>query len=108
MNNKQRIEQAKIGKTIKTKATDDARRHNREIIRKTLLASKSIDYTQARQIEDHDNITERIEECYNELYDSEQSTIIHTDSKEIPELTPWEVEAARIDTNNGTGSGNDS
>ena len=29
-----------------------------------------------------------------ELYDSEQSTIIHTNPKDVPEVTSWEMEAA--------------
>ena len=28
---------------------------------------------------------------YTELYDSEQNTMIHTDPKEVPEITSWEV-----------------
>ena len=36
---------------------------------------------QVRKIHDQDKIIEIIEEFYTELYDSEQSTIIHTDPK---------------------------
>ena len=36
---------------------------------------------QGREIHDLDKTTERIEEFYPELNDSEQSTIIHTDPK---------------------------
>ena len=39
--------------------------------------------------------------------DSEQNTIIHTDRKELPEITYWEVEAALRDIMNGTATGND-
>ena len=49
---------------------------------------------QGREIHDQDTIIERIEEFNTELYDSEQSTIIHTDPKDVPEITSWEVEAA--------------
>jgi len=49
---------------------------------------------QSREIHDQDKIIERIEEFYTELYDSEQSTIIHTDPEEVPQITSWEVEAA--------------
>ena len=56
---------------------------------------------QGREIRDQDKIIERIEEFYTELYDSEENTIIHTDPKEVPEITSWEVEAAR-DMKNGT------
>ena len=30
-------------------------------------------------------------EFYTELYDTEQSTIIHIDPKEVPEITSWEI-----------------
>ena len=36
----------------------------------------------------------RIEECYSELYDSDQAVTIQTDSKELPPIIAWEVEAA--------------
>ena len=39
-------------------------------------------------------IMERTEEFYTELFDNEQSTIIHIDLKEVPEITSWEVEVA--------------
>ena len=42
-------------------------------------------------------IIERIEELDTEQYDSEQSITIHTDSKDVPEITSWEVEAALRD-----------
>ena len=46
---------------------------------------------QSREIHDHDKIIVRIEEFYTMLYDSEQSTMIHIDPKETPEITSWEV-----------------
>ena len=49
----------------------------------------------------------RIEEFYTELYGSEQSATIHTDRKEVPEITYWDVEAALRDMKNGTATGND-
>ncbi len=49
---------------------------------------------QGREIHDQHKIIERIEAFYTELYDSEQSTIIHFDPKEEPKTTSWEVEAA--------------
>ena len=52
-------------------------------------------------------IIERIEEFYIELYDSEQSTIIHADPKEVPEITTRKVEAALRDMKNATATGND-
>ena len=49
---------------------------------------------QDREINNQDTIIERIEEFYTELYDSEHSIIIHTDPKEVQQITSWEVEAA--------------
>ena len=46
------------------------------------------------EIYDQDKIKQRIEEYYTELYDSEQSTIIHIGPKEVLEITYWKVEAA--------------
>ena len=59
-------------------------------------------YYQCRKIHDQDKIIERIEEFYTEIYDSEQSTLIHTDPREVPQITSWEVEAALRDMKNGT------
>ena len=49
---------------------------------------------QGREIHDQDKIIERIHEFYTELYDTEQSTKIHTDPNDVPATTSWEVEAA--------------
>ena len=57
---------------------------------------------QVREIHDQDKIIERIEEFYTELHDSEQSTIIHTDLKEVPGVTAWDVEPALRNMKNGT------
>ena len=55
---------------------------------------------QCREIHDQDN---NIEEFYTGLYDSEQSTIIHTDPKDVPAaITSWEMEAALGDMKIGT------
>ena len=62
---------------------------------------------QGRDIHDQDNIIEIIQEFYTELYDSKQSTIIHSDPNEAPDITSWEVEAALRDMKNGTATGND-
>ena len=59
---------------------------------------------QSTIIHDQDKIIERIDEFYSELYDSEQSTIFHTDPKKVPS---WEVEAALRDMKNGTATSND-
>ena len=61
---------------------------------------------QGREIHDHDEMIERIEEFDTKLYDSEQSTIIHINPKEIPEITWWEVEGALRDMKNGTATRN--
>ena len=59
------------------------------------------------EMHDQDKIIERIEEFYTEqLYKSEQSTIIHTDANEIPEVISREVEAALQSMKNGTATGN--
>ena len=62
---------------------------------------------QGREIHDKDTITERIEEFYTELYDSEQITKIHNDPRDVLALTLWEVEAALRDMKNGTSIGDD-
>ena len=62
---------------------------------------------QGREIHDQDKITERIEEFYIELYNSEQSNTIHTDPKEGPEIIPWEVETALRNMKNGAATDND-
>ena len=49
---------------------------------------------QGGEIRDQDKIIERIEEFYTELYESELSTIIHTDQKDVPAIISSEVEAA--------------
>ena len=60
-----------------------------------------------REIRNLDEIIERIEELYNELYDSEQRGTI-TMTRKIPEITHWEVEAAlRDDLKNRKASSND-
>ena len=48
---------------------------------------------QGKEIQEQDNIMERIEEFYSELYDSDQAVTIQTDSKEVPPIMAWEVEA---------------
>ena len=60
-----------------------------------------------REIHDQDKSIKRIEEFYTELYDSEQSTIIHSDPKVVPKISQWEEEAALPDMKNETATGND-
>ena len=62
---------------------------------------------QGREIHDQDKINERIEEFYIELYDSDQSTIIYTHPKVVPEITSLEVGAALRVIKNGIATCND-
>ena len=120
---KQQIEYAEICKTIKTKAREDIRKYNQEIVRDTIVTSKSLKKVQrtqeldldrlvklldkqGREINDQDKIIETIDELYTELYDSEESTIIHIDPTKS-EITSWKVEAALRDMKNRTATGND-
>ena len=48
-----------------------------------------------------------LSDLYTELYDNAQSNIIHTVTKEVPDITPWQVEAAVRDMKTGTATGND-
>ncbi len=48
---------------------------------------------QGKEIQEQDMIMERIEEFYSELYDCDQAVTIQTDSKEVPPIMAWEVEA---------------
>ena len=52
---------------------------------------------QGKEIHHQDKIIEAIDECYTELYDSEQSTIIPTDTNDVSAITSWEEEAALRD-----------
>ena len=100
------------------------RKYSQEIVKETTMASKSLKKVrrtqmlgpdrlitlldkQGREIRDQDKIIERIEEFFTELYDIEQSNIIHTDPKEVPQITSGEVAAALRDKKNGTATGND-
>ena len=95
----------------------DIRKYNQEITREIIMASKSLKKVQRTQMLGQDrlitlldkqgNIIERIEEFYTEPYDSEQSSLIYTDPKEVLEITSWEVEAALRNMKNGTATGND-
>ena len=94
--NKQGIEYAEICKTIKKKAREDIMKYNQYFKRETIMALKSLKKVrraqmlrqdrsithldkQVRYIRDQEKIIQRIKEFYNELYDSEESTTIHTD-----------------------------
>jgi len=82
-------------KTPPCKAREDIRKYNQDIIQDTILVPKSLRNVgrthkldkQGGEIHDQDKIIERIEELFTELYDSEQSTIICIDPKEVSEIT---------------------
>ena len=103
---------------------EDIRKHNLDTIRKTIETSKSLNKVrrthilsqnrlitlldnQGREIQDQDKILERIKEFYAEIYDSDQTVTIRTDSREVPSVTTWEVEAALKKMKNGKATGND-
>ena len=123
--NKPRIE---YSRNMQDSQKESKREHQelqpREIIRETIMTSKNLEKVrrtqklgkvrlvtlldkQGREIHDQDKIIERIEEFYTDLCYNEQSTIIHTDHKKVPHITPWQVEAALRDMKNGTATGND-
>ena len=56
---------------------------------------------QGRENHDQDKIIEIIDDIYSDLYDSKQSTTIHTDPKYVQEIASWEEEAALRDMQNG-------
>ena len=104
------IEYVEICKTIKKKVREDIRKHNLDEIRETIEASKSLKKVRrthnlgktrmltlldkhGKDIQEQDNIMERIEEFYSELYDSDQAVTIQTDTEEVPPIMAWEVEA---------------
>ena len=62
---------------------------------------------QGKEIQEQDKITERIEEFYSELYDSDQAVTIQTDPEEVPPIMAWEVEAALRKMKNGKEAGQD-
>ena len=97
--------------------------YNQENIRETIMVSESLKKVrrtqklgqdrlitflnkEGRGIHDQNKIIERIEDFYTELYESEQSTLIYTDPKDLPEITSWQMEAALRDMKNGTATGN--
>ena len=97
-----------VCKTIKKKAREDIRKHNLDEIRETIEATKSLKKVgrthslgkirtitllgkQDKDIQEQDNIMERIEEFYSELYDSDQAITIQTYPEEVPPIMAWEV-----------------
>ena len=118
------IEYVEIFKTMKKKAREDIRKHNLDEIRETIGASKSLKRVrrthslgqnrmitqldkQGKEIQEQDNITERLEEFYSELYESDQAVTIQTDPEEVPPIIGWEVEAELRKMKNGKEAGKD-
>ena len=62
---------------------------------------------QGKEIQEQDEIMERIEEFYSELYDSDQAVTIQTDPEEVTPIMAWEVEAALRKMKNGKDAGKD-
>ena len=89
-NDKQRIEYAEI-----CKAREDIRKYNYHTrnehgIKEPEEIPKNADARPRQTV----TLLEGQSREILELYDSEQNTIIHTDPKEVPEITSWDVEAA--------------
>ena len=118
------IEYVEICKTIQKKAKEDIRTHNLDEIRETIEASKRLKKVrrthslgknrmitlldkQRKEIQEQDNIMERIEEFYSELYDSDQAVTIQTYPEEVPPIMAWEVEGALRKMKNGKVAGKD-
>ena len=62
---------------------------------------------QDEDIQEQDKTTERIEELYSELYDSDQAVTIQTHPEEVPPIMTWAVEAALRKMKNGKEVGKD-
>ena len=60
-----------------------------------------------KEIQEQDNIMERIEEFCSELYDSDHAVTILTDPEEVPQIMAWEVEAALRKMKNRKEAGKD-
>ena len=117
------IEYVAICKTIKTKAREDIRKHNLDEIRETIVASMSLKKVrrthsvgkhritlmdkQGEVIQEQDNIMERIDKFYSELYDSDEAVTIQTDPEEVPPIMAWEVVSALRKMTKGKEAGKD-
>ena len=60
---------------------------------------------QGKEIQEKDNITERLEEFYSELYETDQAVTIQTDPEEVPPIIGWELEAELRKMKNGKEAG---
>ncbi|XP_013384832.1 uncharacterized protein LOC106154858 [Lingula anatina] len=118
------IEYAELDKTIKKKAREDIRKQNMKKIAETIengksmkRAKRSFQLGQDRmltlldkdenELTTQDQILERVEEFYGELYDSNKGIEISTKACDLPDITAWEVESAVQKMKNGKAAGND-
>ena len=60
-----------------------------------------------KEIQEQDNIMERIESFYSEWYDSDEAVTIQTDPEEVPPIMAREVETALRKMKNGKEAGKD-
>ena len=60
---------------------------------------------QGKEIQEQDNIMERIEGFYSELYDCDHAVTIQTDPEEVPPIMAWKMEAALRKMKNGKEAG---
>ncbi|XP_023931700.1 uncharacterized protein LOC106162426 [Lingula anatina] len=118
------IEYAELDKTIKKKTREDIRKQNMKKIAETIengksmkRAKRSFQLGQDRmltlldkdenELTTQDQILERVEEFYGELYDSNKEIEITTKACDLPDITAWEVESAVQKMKNGKAAGND-
>ncbi|XP_013383867.1 uncharacterized protein LOC106154146 [Lingula anatina] len=118
------IEYAELDKTIKKKAREDIRKQNMKKIAETIenkksmkRAKRSFQLGQDRmltlldkdenELTTQDQILERVEEFYGELYASNKEIEISTKACDLPDITAWEVESAVQKMKNGKAAGND-
>ena len=60
-----------------------------------------------KEIQEQDNIMERIESFYSEWYDNDEAVTIQTDPEEVPPIMAREVETALRKMKNGKEAGKD-
>jgi len=106
----QNVEYTETCKTIRKKMREDIRKYNTLKIHETIESNSSLKKTKQKlspgkqkiitlldkdgnEIKDQDMILKRIEEFYEELYDSsmEAEVLEHENEEEIPIVTSWEV-----------------
>ncbi|XP_013384095.1 craniofacial development protein 2-like [Lingula anatina] len=114
---------AELDKTIKKKAREDIRKQNMKKIAETIKNGKSMKRAKIsfqlgqdrmltlldkdeNELTTQDQILERVEEFYGELYDSNKGIEISTKACNLPDITAWEVESAVQKMKNGKAAGN--